>query len=605
MKTLIKYIFSYACLLTNLCNAQTVTLSYPINNSVIQRNTLNKATVTIAGQLIYNNLAVTMSYRIRTVNATGVVGAPGPATNLNLAANGMYYTTLTVNKGWYLCEILTNGVVYASAKFGIGDVFIIAGQSNAQGVGKPNYLLPSSASIPEWIVGTSADNACSKSFPSPFPDMFSLNTPDEVKRHSRLGPSGNTIWAYAILGKLISDANGGMPVAFFNTATGGSSITEWKQGADGVEAKHPYTGAQVCLGYQNGSMNPSDYYGLPYTTLKHALNVYGSVFGVRAVLWHQGEADADLNVNPVYKATSAADYQAKLQAVIAKSRADFGAPNLAWYISKASISKWGPLNATVRTGQGNAAPGSPNLGGPDTDYVTGSSGATTDIVGVNRYRGDTTHFYEGPGTIKGLTWLANKWYSTIGGLGAPIAASWVPQLTYSKNGDWRTLTVFGPAVQYVWSKVGINGPAVPAGTSNIYTTDEKYLGLRCYMKDPTGNWHITPAINVGKYDNQRVGAEVLKENQEEQPGFGLNAFPNPYTTSFTIAFDVPEENTEVRLEIINMQGKVLKTVVDNPHAKGKWEYEVTELPDTSGEILLCRLKVNESYTVKKLVHLTK
>lgn len=368
-------------------------------------------------QLVHNTLTVTLSYRVMSVSATGVVSAPGPATNLNLAANGMFYTTQVVKKGWYLCEILLNGIVYASSKFGIGDVFIIAGQSNAQGLEKLGYLLPSGAGIPEWIVGTSEDRTCTKTFPASFTSMFSLNTPDDIKRHGRLGPSGNTIWAYATLGKLISDANGGMPVAFFNAATAGSSITEWKQGADGVEAKHPYTGAQVCLGYQGGSGNPPDYYGLPYTTLKNALNYYGSLFGVRAVLWHQGETDADLSVNPIYKATSAADYQAKLQAVIAKSRADFGAPSLTWYVCKASFSKFGPINATVRTGQGNVATGSPNLGGADTDYVTGSAGATTGIVGADRYRVDTTHFYEGPGQIKGLTWLANKWFSTIGSLG--------------------------------------------------------------------------------------------------------------------------------------------------------------------------------------------
>lgn len=603
MKIYIEYILIYACLLTNTSNAQTVSLSYPINNSVLQRGTFNDAVVTFAGQLVHNTLAVTLTYRIRPVSATGVLGVPGATTNLNIASNGMFYTTQAINRGWYLVEVLLNGMVYATAKFGIGDVFIIAGQSNAQGIGNLAYPIPSSAGIPEWIVGTSEDGTCTKTLPASFTKMFSMNTPDEAKRHGRLGPSGNGIWAYATLGKLISDSNGGMPVAFFNAATAGSSITEWKQGADGVEAKHPYTGAQVCLGYQGGSANPSDYYGLPYTTLKNALNYYGSLFGVRAVLWHQGEADADVNVNSIYKATSSADYQAKLQAVIAKSRADFGAPNLTWYISKASFSKFGPINATVRTGQGNVATGSPNLNGPDTDFVTGSAGATTGAVGADRYRIDTTHFYEGPGQIKGLTWLAGKWFTTIGSLGTPIAASWVPQLTYSMNAGTRTLTVFGNAVQYSWSKIGINSPPEPGGSGNTFTTQDKYLGIRCYLKDATGNWHISQSLNVGKYDNQREGVDVLNE-KEEQPGFELNAYPNPFTQSFTVTFDVPDDNSYVKLEIVNTQGSVVKTVVNNPHAKGKWQYTVKELPDNPDGLLFCRLKVNESYTIKKLARMS-
>ncbi|SDD83860.1 hypothetical protein SAMN04487996_102313 [Dyadobacter soli] len=214
MKIFIVCIFACTYLLTNTCNAQTVSLSYPINNSVLQRGTFNDAVVTFAGQLVHNTLAVNLGYRIRSVSATGVVGAPGAVTSLNMADNGMFYTTQVINKGWYSVEILLNGVVYASAKFGIRDVFIIAGQSNAQGVENPNYLLPSGSGIPEWIVGTSENKSCTKTFPASFTSMFSLNTPDEAKRHGRLGPSGNTIWAYATLGKLISGENGGMPVAF-------------------------------------------------------------------------------------------------------------------------------------------------------------------------------------------------------------------------------------------------------------------------------------------------------------------------------------------------------------------------------------------------------
>lgn len=122
------------------------------------------------------------------------------------------------------------------------------------------------------------------------------------------------------------------------------------------------------------------------------------------------------------------------------------------------------------------------------------------------------------------------------------------------------------------------------------------------MKDAAGNWHISQALNVGKYDNQRIAAETIETDETEQPGFELNAFPNPYTTGFTIEFYVADETSLVRLDVVNSQGTVVKTVVDNPHAKGKWQYEVKALPDNGNEILYCRLKMNESYTVKKLLH---
>ncbi|SDD83789.1 Por secretion system C-terminal sorting domain-containing protein [Dyadobacter soli] len=605
MKTLSVWICVFTRFLAHVCYAQTVSLSYPVTNSVIQRNTLNTATVTVAGQLNYSNLAVTVSYRFRPVGPTGVAGAPGPATNLGLAPNGMFYALPVVNKGWYLCEILVNGVVYTANKFGVGDVFIIAGQSNAQGIPILSNQLPPSAGIPEWVVGTSEQKTCTRKLPESFTHMFPLNTSDDMKRLGALGPTGITVWAYAILGKLISDANGGMPVAFFNAATGGSSVTEWKQGADGVEAKHPYTGAQVCLGYMGGSMVPKDYYGQPYTALKTALNYYSSLFGVRAVLWHQGETDSDPNVNPIFKASSAADYQTKLQAVIAKSRSDFAAPNLTWYICKATISKFGPINATIRAGQGNTPSGSTILGGADTDYVNGSAGTTTISDGIDDYRVDSTHFYEGPGATKGLTWLANKWAATIGALTNPVPASYVPLLTYSKSNDWRTLTAPSGGVQYHWNSTHINNQGVAGGTSSVYTTDQSWFGMKCYMKDAIGNWHVSAATNIGQYVSQREGAESAEGTQTEQPGFALNAYPNPYTTSITIVFNVPDENSDVKLDITDIQGNVVKTVMNNPHAKGKWQYEVKELPDKTNEILFCRLKVNDSYTIKKLVHLNR
>lgn len=172
------------------------------------------------------------------------------------------------------------------------------------------------------------------------------------------------------------------------------------------------------------------------------------------------------------------------------------------------------------------------------------------------------------------------------------------------NAGSRTLTVFGNAIQYSWSKIGINSAPEPGGNGNTFVTQDKYLGIRCYLKDATGNWHISQSLNVGKYDNQREGIDILNEKETEQPGFELNAYPNPFTQSFTVAFDLPDDNSYVKLEIINKQGSILRTVVDNPHAKGKWQYEVKELPDSSIDILFCRLKINESYTIKKLLHVT-
>ncbi|MBO9616583.1 MAG: T9SS type A sorting domain-containing protein, partial [Dyadobacter sp.] len=189
-----------------------------------------------------------------------------------------------------------------------------------------------------------------------------------------------------------------------------------------------------------------------------------------------------------------------------------------------------------------------------------------------------------------------------GALSNPVAASYVPLLAYSKNNDWRTLTAPSGGVQYHWNSTHINNQGVAGGTSSVFTTDQNWFGMKCYMKDAIGNWHVSAAVNIGQYINQREGVDITEEQQDEEPGFELNAYPNPFTEKITISFDVPRENSHVRLDIIDKQGKILQTVVNNPHAKGKWQYDVRELSPGPEETLFCRLKIDESYTVKKLVH---
>lgn len=377
-------------------SAQFVLLSYPIEKSVMQRSAGNTASVTIAGQVVSSSLLTTAGYRFRPLSATGVAGAAGPTTTLPLTTNGMFFGTTTMSKGWYLCEIIYNGIVYASARFGIGDVFIIAGQSNAQGVGKPTWALPATTNYPEWIVGSSDNKTCTKNLPEMFGSFFSFSNASDAVKHGSLSPTGNTIWCYGVLGKLISEANGGMPVAFFNAASAGSTVTQWYQGSQGIAAPNGYMGgAQFCdVGLYQGP-----FLGQPYTPLKSALNYYGSIFGVRGILWHQGEADSDIMLGAGYKVLSAADYANKLIAVINKSRTDFANPNLTWFISNASISNGIAPNAIARTGQTSVVNSGFGVIGPDSDY----DGAATTQFG---WRPDSVHFGESKNSS--LTWLGNK-----------------------------------------------------------------------------------------------------------------------------------------------------------------------------------------------------
>ena len=60
-----------------------------------------------------------------------------------------------------------------------------------------------------------------------------------------------------------------------------------------------------------------------------ALNYYASIFGVRAILWHQGESDN-------YAQFSQSTAKSNLEYVINKSRTTLGS-NISWVVSKASV----------------------------------------------------------------------------------------------------------------------------------------------------------------------------------------------------------------------------------------------------------------------------
>ena len=567
--------------------AQFVLLSYPIEKSVMQRNAANAASVTVAGQVVASSLLATVGYRFRPLSATGVPGAAGATTTLPLTANGMFFGTTTMSKGWYLCEIIYNGMVFANTRFGVGDVFIIAGQSNAQGVPNPTWVLPTTTNYPEWIVGSSDNKTCTKNLPEMFGTFFSFSNASDAVKHGSLSPTGNTIWCYGVLGKLISDANGGMPVAFFNAASAGSTITQWYQGSQGLAAPNGYVGgAQFCdVGKYQGP-----FVGQPYTPLKSALNYYGSIFGVRGILWHQGEADSDVGLGAAFKATSSADYGNKLIAVINKSRTDFANPNLTWFISNVSIFNGQAPNTTVRAGQTSVVNAGSGVIGPDSDF---DDAATTQFG----WRPDSIHF--GESKKSALTWLGGKWFNQIGANGTRIEHGFVPSLTYFKNGDLRSLTAPAGYAEYRWGSE-INS-TIAGATTNVFTTDQLYTGIRCFIKDSNGNWHASQRVNLGQFSSQREGSEIGMVETSKAVDFEWRIFPNPYTRDVTIEFAVPEENSQVRLEILDGDGAVLKKLVDNPHAKGQWKYPVSNFEAYNNGMNYIRLKINESFVVKRIL----
>jgi hypothetical protein len=133
----------------------------------------------------------------------------------------------------------------------------------------------------------------------------------------------------------------------------------------------------------------------------------------------------------------------------------------------------------------------------------------------------------------------------------------------------------------------------------VLTTENCYSDIKCFLKDGKGNWHVSASTWVHCYASNRVAAEEEGAAAEDAL-LALSTYPNPFQEEFLIEFDVKEDGSYVKLDLIDLSGRLLKTIVDNPHAKGRWKYYSGKL-DAGVETVFCRLKVNDLYTIKKLI----
>ena len=587
---------------------QYVLLSAPIYQAVYQRDNTNFGYIPIAGQVVNST---GNSYKIECitdrldVNGNVIGGSSVTSLITNATIKGVFNGTIGRTIGWYSISVkytnnATNLSSTTTSKCGIGDVFIIAGQSNAQGDNGASFT---TTSIPDWGVGNVEEWNCRKEFEQRPTFM------NKLSGGNKISPAGNNSWCYGVLGTKISDANGGMPVAFFNTAASGSSVKNWRDGAYAdytnatTAAKRFNDLTQWCINFVSGQTDPLYYIGQPYLTLRNVLNWYVPLFGVRAVLWHQGEVDAFNTFDPNSELTrNSATYTQLLNDVISKSRADLGNNNLSWMIAQVSYSSdnitggtTSPnFNATeVRNGQANSVNGSTVKLGPLTDRYNNAS------TGIYRY--DNTHFSEG--NSGGLTVLANLWNdagfidnssSTITNFNR-IAPTDVPAITITQSGSNYTYSVPSGANEYCWTTGNTNAPPLGGCLSTLSSYPNNSGTYRCYVK--TGNnWQSTAQVTQVNCPGCRESSE---DTDETYGGINIKIYPNPSDKDFRVEFDVPKDDTHVKLEFFDTVGNSVKVIADGSHANGHFTYPITESLPTGASI--CQLKVGEIFISKKVI----
>ena len=431
-----------------------IQVSFPTSRAVFQRDKAEQATIRLTGYYTSNLTRIEARLQARDGQGTSTDWR----TIQDNATGGVYAGDLTGRGGWYNLEVRgMNGDQQVGnttiiERIGIGEVFIIAGQSNAQGVHQyaPN---PSNDRV----------NCVNYQYPGfgfpndpPIPVFTQLdNTPGFT-----ISPRGTGSWCWGQLGDiLVRRLN--VPVMFFNAAFSGTPVQNWRQSApEGGTAYSVY----------NGEAYPPRQ---PYINLKIALQFYANMLGVRAVLWHQGEADNLLN-------TPTSQYVSDLQLVINQSRRDYNR-NMSWVVSRAT---YGDL-----------------IGGTDPAIIaaqdivintTGNvfAGPNTDGIQVPRRRpplfdNDALHF-----DYDGLVEVANAWNNSLSDSffqnSTPFAPSPAPSISIACAGNnTLRISVSGNYSTIQWDS-GESGNTITKG-AGLY---------QAKIKDGTGNTFFSARVNV-------------------------------------------------------------------------------------------------------------
>ncbi len=330
-----------------------ITISSPVLRQVFQRDLNKQAVVTITGS--YSQPIDTIQVRF-----TPVTAGQGTAVDWTVIKSaplgGLFKGSVTVKGGWYVMEVrgLLGGKLVGSAskldRVGVGEVFVIGGQSNAGGSGERG--INETGSTDDRVNCADFINIDPNVLKSPnFDGMdqqnvsfnigkdvtdFSLVSFSRLEKTSSIGPRGLGPFYWGKVGDALA-AKLNVPIMFFNTAWAGASIRVWAESAQ-------YPNGKLVNGKLVGPESDAIsgiYYdvGTPYKNLNAILRYYGINLGVRSILWMQGETENVLNLdNDPNNNVTLDQYKTNLESLLKQTRLDLGNNKLSWVVARTSYS---------------------------------------------------------------------------------------------------------------------------------------------------------------------------------------------------------------------------------------------------------------------------
>jgi pimeloyl-ACP methyl ester carboxylesterase len=346
-----------------------ITIASPLEYQVVQRSKKGKGSLLIRGELAGVTLKATLTIQARLV----LDGKPRKWRKLEMdPKRRIFRAELEVPAGgWHRVEVraLSGGDVIAESVIehvGIGEVFVIAGQSNSANHGaekqNPKTGLVAAFDGTRWRLAHDPQPGASGeggSFIPPFGD--------------------------AIVQKFH------VPVGIVACGVGATSVREWL--AKDATFPNPPT---LTNNVRRLSSDVWESTGTLFATFIGRMKQLGPQ-GFRAVLWHQGESDA--NQDDSTRTLPGNLYRDYLEQLINTSRREIGwkAP---WFVAQASYHVPGDEGSPdIRAAQASLWKDGLALEGPDSDSIKGD---------LRENGGKGVHF-SGPG----LREHAARWFDKV------------------------------------------------------------------------------------------------------------------------------------------------------------------------------------------------
>jgi hypothetical protein len=133
--------------------------------------------------------------------------------------------------------------------------------------------------------------------------------------------------------------------------------------------------------------------------------------------------------------------------------------------------------------------------------------------------------------------------------------------------------------------------------------DWYYGWIRMNIHSSTGPWvHISFTLKDYAYDsipNQQIFFELITGVGKIQSGSNFSIFPNPFSHSATVRFTI-SKTEKVSLKIFDLNGRLIKTLVDNTFKVGEYQVKWKADAETEGVYFL-QMQTVENTSMKKLI----